>query len=91
MNRPPLLMRVRIANPQTKLNLWLPLFFIFPLVAIILLILFPLALLAALVLWPFGWGRILFVIPAVLTCLCAIRGLEVEVEQKHERVLISVK
>ncbi|MFC1901186.1 hypothetical protein ACFLYN_06300 [Chloroflexota bacterium] len=91
MNRPPYLMRLRITNPEHKINLWLPLFIILPFVAIILIVLLPLVLLAALVLWPFGWGRLLLVIPAVLTIICAIRGLEVEVEDKSERVLISVK
>ncbi len=84
-------MRVRVVNPERKLNLWLPLFLLFPLVALILLILFPLVLLAALILWPFGWGRVLFVIPAVLACMWAMGGLEVTVEDKKERVLVSVK
>ncbi|MFC2069718.1 hypothetical protein ACFLTB_00875 [Chloroflexota bacterium] len=91
MNRPPYLMRVRIMNPEKKFNLWLPLFLIFPFVALILLILFPLMLIAAIILLAFGWGRMLLVIPAAVACICALRGLEVEVEQKHEKVLISVK
>lgn len=93
MNRPPYLMRLRIMNPEHKISLWLPLFLIFPLVAVILLVLLPLALLAAIVLLPFGWGRVLLMVPAALTIMCAARGLEVEVENKNkeERVLISVK
>jgi len=91
MNRPPYMMRLRIMNPEHKINLWLPLFLIFPLIVVILLILSPLALLAAIALFPFGWGRILLMIPAVLVILCYMRGLEVEVEDKKERVLISVK
>lgn len=93
MNRPPYLMRLRITNPEHKINLWLPLFLLFPLVVVVLLVLLPLALLAAIVLLPFGWGRILLMVPAAFVILCATRGLEVEVENKNkeEMVLISVK
>ncbi len=92
MNRPPCLMRVRVGRPGRKINLWLPLFIIFLFVAVILLILSPLVLLAAVILWPFGWGRpLLAIIPAVIGCLWAMRGLKVEVEKGEEKVLVSVK
>ncbi len=91
MNRPPYLMRVRITNPERRINLWLPLFLVLPFLAVILLVLLPLVLLAAIVLLPFGWGKILLVVPAALTILCEARGLEVEFENKKERVLISIK
>ena len=91
MNRPPYMMRFRIMSAEHRIRLWLPLFLIFPIAVVILLALSPLALLAALVLWPFGWGRILLVIPAIFTIFWAARGLEVEVEDKKERVQISVK
>jgi hypothetical protein len=91
MNRPPYLMRLRIANPEHKINLWLPLFLIAPIFIVILLALSPLALLAAIVMLPFGLGRILLAVPAALIIMYAARGLEVEVEDKRERVLISVK
>jgi len=92
MNRPPFLMRIRVNNEKTKINLWLPLFIIFFVVAVILLILAPLVLLAAVILWPFGWGKtLLAIVPAVFGCLCAMRGLEVDVEQGQEKVQISVK
>ena len=92
MNRPPYLMRIRISGPGRKINLWLPLFIILPVAAAILLILAPLVLLAAAVLWRLGWGRpLLIAFPAVIDCFYAMRGLEVEVRQRQEIVIISVK
>lgn len=92
MRRPPLVMRIRIKSPDKNINLWLPLFIIFPLLAIILLALAPLALLAAIILLPFGMARMILAAPFVVGVLHAMRGLEVDVGQKdNESVLISVK
>lgn len=92
MNRPPCLMRVRIDKPDGKINLWLPLFIILPVVGVIMLILAPFVLVAAVILWRFGWGRLLLLaVPAIFACICAMRGLEVKVDQTQEKVLVSVK
>jgi len=92
MNRPPYLMKVRVKNPDIKINLWLPLFLIYPLLAVILLVLLPFILVAAIILWLMGWGKTLFVIPfAIFSCINAMRGLEVQVEEGKEIVLVSVK
>ena len=47
MSRPPYLMRVRVKNPDTKISLWLPLFIIYPLLLVVLLVLLPFMLIAA--------------------------------------------
>jgi hypothetical protein len=97
MNRPPYLMRVHIDQPDSKkINLWIPLFIVLPLGAIILLpfvlILAPFVLIAAIVLWPWGFGKpLLIAIPVILTCVCAMRGLEVYVSNSHEKVNVAVK
>ena len=92
MNRPPYMMKVRINNPDTKFSLWLPLFLIYPLLAVIMLVLLPFVLVAAIVLWLMGWGKTLFIIPfAIFGCINAMRGLEVQVEDSQEKVLVSVK
>jgi len=92
MNRPPLLMRVHIKNSNKKFCLWLPLFLIFPIIAVLVLIMAPVILLAGGVLWYTGWGRpLLLIIPLVLSCLCAMRGLEVDINDNREKVLISIK
>jgi hypothetical protein len=97
MNRPPYLMRVKINEPDTRrINLWIPLFLIFPVAAVILivimLILAPFVLLATIILWRFEWFRLLLLsVPLVLRCLCSLRGLEVNVSNGNEKVFISIK
>lgn len=97
MNLPPYLMRIHIDKPDSKkINLWIPLFIILPIIVIILLpfilILAPFVLIAAIVLWPWGFGKMLLIAPLlVFGCLCALRGLEVDVNNSNEKVLISVK
>jgi hypothetical protein len=95
MNMPPMVMKINIQNEDTDLNLWLPLFIIVPLVGIILLALFlvllPLMLVAALIFWRRCLFRFLLILPIGLRCLCASRGLEVDIVQGQEKVLISVK
>ncbi len=93
MNRPPLLMRVRIRNSNTKFGLWLPLFLIFPIVVVLVIALAPLALLAALIVLPFGYARTVLCAPALFSVFCAMRGLEVDIVNgnKDESVLVMVK
>ncbi len=96
MNWPPMVMRIKISQPERRLNLWLPLFIMFPIAFIItvalFLLLLPLILIAAAVFWRLGfWRPLFFFWPAVLGCLSAMRGLEVDVDQNQERIFISFK
>jgi hypothetical protein len=92
MKCPPYLMRVRIKNRDRKINLWIPLFIILPLILILLIIMSPFILIATAVLWCFGWGKpLLMIIPAAIVCLCALRGLEVNVNRGGKGLLVSVK
>lgn len=93
MKRPPYLMRVRINSHDRNITLWLPLFILLPLIIILLIIMLPFILLATAVLWCFGWGKpLLKIVPAALGCLCALRGLEVDLKHNNnEKVFISVK
>jgi len=90
-------MRIHIDQPDSKkINLWIPLFIVLPFIAIILipimLILTPFVLIAAAVFWHRGFGKpLLIAAPLVLTCLCALRGLEVNVSNSNEKVNIAVK
>ena len=91
MNRPPVWMRLRIHNEDTKFGLWLPLFLLIPVVVVALIILSPLILIATIVLWPMGWGRpALMIIPVAWGLYCSIRGLRVDVQGRNEMVYISV-
>jgi hypothetical protein len=89
---PPSVLHLRIHNSRRHFRLWLPLFLIWPLMLMIFLALSPLVLVLAVVLWPSGMGKpLLFAGPVLFRVLCALRGLEVNVEQPSERVLISIR
>ena len=91
MNRPPMLMHIRIQNEKTKFGLWLPLFLLIPLVLVILIILSPLILVAILVLWPSGWGRwALLGLWAAVVSFCSLRGLQVDIQSRNQSLNVSV-
>ncbi len=91
MNRPPMLMHMRFQNEERKLGLWLPLFLLWPLALVVFIILSPLILIAVLVLWPSGWGkRALLSLKAACGVFCSMRGLQVDVQNRHQCVYISV-
>ena len=90
MNRPPLLMHLRIRNTQHKFGLWLPLFLIIPVALEVFIILSPLILLAVILLWDSGWVKTMLLAPWVAwRIFCATRGLKVDVENTRECVQIS--
>ena len=93
MNRPPLIMRIRVRNNNTKFGFWIPLFLIFPIVAVLVIALAPLALLAAFIVLPFGYARTVLCAPALFSVFCAMRGLEVDIVKgdRDESVLVMVK
>jgi hypothetical protein len=93
MNRPPLIMRIRVRNNNTKFGFWIPLFLIFPIVAVLVIALAPLALLAALIVLPLGYARTVLCAPALFSVFCAMRGLEVDIVKgdRDESVLVMVK
>ena len=95
MNMPPLTMRLILPRLGKRgVNLWLPLFIIVPVVAVIafalFLLLLPLMLIAVVILWRRGlWRPLFFFWPAAITLFVSLRGLEVDVNQGREKVLIS--
>lgn len=91
MNRPPMLMHIRIQNENAKFGLWLPLFLLIPLALVILIILSPLILIAILVLWPSGWGKwALLGLWAAFVSFCSLRGLKVDIQSRNQYVYVSV-
>ena len=89
MNRPPLLMHLRIRNDEHKFGLWLPLFLLIPVALVVFIILSPLILLAIIILWPSGWGKTALLAPwAAWRIFCATRGLRVDVQKPGEVVQI---
>jgi hypothetical protein len=94
MNRPPLLMHVRVRNEKSDFGIWLPLFLLFPLALVVLLVLSPLILVGILVLLMLGqerwvaWGfRCLWV---AIASSWALRGLRVDVQGRKGTVQVTV-
>jgi hypothetical protein len=89
MNIPPCLMRLRIINPEQNINLWLPLFLVWIILAAIALVLSPLVAVLVILLWPFGWGEFpLLLGPYVYNCLCSVRGLSIDIKKRNDVVRI---
>ncbi len=89
---PPWLLRVRIQSPQRRFRLWLPLFLIWPLVALLALALSPLIAVLAMVMCRRGRGKaLLLTIPALFRVFCNLRGLRVEIQNTTERVSIAIR
>ena len=85
-------MRIGFGKRDGKFKIWFPLFVLFPFLVVILLLMAPFLLLAALVLWSFGWGKLLLLfIPVLLGLLWALRGLEIDINDKGQKVFISIK
>ena len=92
MNCPPLLLRLDVAKPSRPRHtvLWLPLFLAWLILAAFLIALAPLLILMVLLLWPLGWGKLLlFSVPRVCGLLCALHGLEINIERKDRVLFIS--
>ena len=89
---PPSIIRLRFQKDDQQFSLWLPLILIWPLIVIVSIVLFPIVLILATLLWPAGWGRpLLRSGPVLLRIFCALRNLEINVEEPTERVFISFR
>ena len=90
---PPSLLRIRIRNSNIRFSLWLPLFLIWPLVLLAMVILSPLIILCAVLLWPLGGPSkpLLLTGPVFFRLFCSLRGLEIAVEKSPDQVLISFR
>ena len=92
MNRPPMFIKIGSGKRDGKFRLWVPLFVLFPFLLVILLLMAPFLLLATLVLWSFGWGKpFLLFIPVLLGLFWALRGLEIDINDKGQKVFISIQ
>jgi hypothetical protein len=90
MRCPPLLLCLGIG--KRRFPIWLPLFLLWPVAVAVAIALLPLGLLLLLILWFFGWGKLVFLTgPRLLSVLCALRGLEVNLDKGNSSVLIVFK
>jgi hypothetical protein len=92
MNWPPSIMRLRILNNKKSIRLWLPIFLLYPFLLVLALLVELLALIAFLLLWPWGWGKTLILfMPYLFRVICALRELEVDIQNRQETFFISFK
>jgi hypothetical protein len=92
MTTPPVWLRFRLADDRHRLRLWLPLFMLWPFAAVFALALLPFVLLFAAIFWRSGYGKpVLQSGLRIMSCICALRGLDVHAEGKQNGVLISVR
>lgn len=91
MMLPPVWMRLRIVEGgKNKLRLWFPFVLIWLVFLILMIILSPLVLLASLILWGYGLGKkLLMVGPMLFYVLCALHGLNIQVDSVENQFSIS--
>ena len=86
---PPSLQRVRVQTPKHRIGLWLPLFVIWPFALLLAVVLLPFVLITAMLTRNRGWSKtILLSGPLAFNLFCALRGLEIRVDQRGQKVLV---
>jgi len=86
---------MKIYNPHVHLNLWLPLFIAWIILAALALAMSPIVLMVLLILWVLrlnDWFKALLMLgPSVYGCLCALRGLKLDIKDDQEILLFAFK
>ncbi len=91
MTVPPCIMKLYITDSRHNLRLWLPLFLLWLLAAMIALVLLPLLLIAAATaLCSRRIRQVLAGVAVVYKCMCSLRGLKLDLKQKNEKIEIAV-
>lgn len=93
MNRPPLLMNVRIKGENNRFGFFIPLpiFLLLPLALVVLIVLSPFVLIGSIVFWHKRWGFIGFrALGHAIGLYCAITGLKVDIRSPQQIVKVSV-
>ena len=86
---PPSLMRVRVQTRKRRIGLWLPLFLIWPFALLLAVVLLPFVIIIAILTRNRSWSKtILLSGPLAFNLFCALRGLEVRVDQHGQKVLV---
>lgn len=93
MTMPPMLLHLYVASPErTPIRLWLPLFLLWPLVILLIVLPLLLAVLVDVVLWLTGqrYHHYSLLIVRVLGLLGETRGMVVRVRNKEATVDVTV-
>jgi hypothetical protein len=91
MSMPPCLMRLKIKNQRHHFSLWIPLFLAWLILFVFALALSPLVLVLVVILWLLGFGKFLMLGPYIYQTLCALRDLEIDINDKQEKIFLSFK
>jgi len=89
----PNFMRLYIGKKGHRgIRLTFPLVLLYLLLLLLAIILLPLLLIATIVLLPWGWGwSLLLIYPRFYALLCALKELEVDIEDKKQNFYVSFK
>ena len=91
MMMPPALVRVRVQSVESRRRLWIPVFLLWPLLALMAALALPVCALFAALYWRRGLGRpVLLAVPCLLYLMCSLRGLRVDVDGGGSRAFVSI-
>ena len=94
MSWPPMLMHLKIKNDRTDFGIWIPLVLVALIALAVVIALLPLILLAVIILLMVGLERYarltLWSIITAFVAGWAMKGLEVNVQNSHDHVIVSV-
>ncbi len=91
MKAPPMIIRLRMKkNGSRGFRLCLPMLLIYIPLFLIGLILLPLILIVAILMLPWGGWRFMLFYPRFYALLCALKELEVDIEDKEQIFFISL-
>jgi len=84
----PMIMKIHIhERGKKRIRLWIPMFLIWLLLFVLMIILSPIFLLVGIVAWIRGYGKIvLFALPMFFAVLWAMSGLRIHIEDKNKRI-----
>ena len=89
---PPSVLKVEIKAESRDFSLWLPLFAFWPFILLAAIALAPVVLALAIIFWWSGWGKtMLYAGPVFFAMFCALRGLEIDVQNQDKHVHLSFK
>lgn len=90
MNRPPLLLHLRIPSQKGFIGLWLPWLLLYPVLLALMLLALPVIVALALILLPTGKSRMLLLSgPCLWRVLFAMRGLKLDMQTGGKKMLID--
>ena len=94
MNWPPMLMHLKIKNEKTDFGVWIPLVLVALIALAVVIALLPLILLAVIIMLMAGMERYarltLWSIVTAFVAGWSLKGLEVNVQNAHDHVIVSV-